>query len=189
MKRAQTLTIFRQSRRASTHVQDEGLRVNGEEVHNITLLGKVIEATDTATNQVYTLDDGTGTVVVKQWVDADDADAASKKDAVTVGKYARVYGHVKQFGSDTSVVAFSVRPVEDHNEVTYHFLEAVYCNSHNASRADAKPAAPGAGDAAGAPAAVGLGNSWLRGANNPHDFMFWKIRRWRTCGVGRECCA
>ena len=151
MKRAQTLTIFRQSRpRTSTHAQDEGLRVNGEEVHNITLLGKVIEATDTATNQVYTLDDGTGTVVVKQWVDADDADAASKKDAVTVGKYARVYGHVKQFGSDPSVVAFSVRPVEDHNEVTYHFLEAVYCNSHNASRADAKPAAPGAGDAAAA---------------------------------------
>jgi hypothetical protein len=33
-------------------------------------------------------------------------------------------------------------------------------------------AAPGAGDAAGAPAAVGLGNSWLRGANNPHDFIF-----------------
>ena len=33
-------------------------------------------------------------------------------------------------------------------------------------------AAGRAGAAAGAPAAVGLGNSWLRGANNPHDFIF-----------------
>ena len=132
----QTLTIF-----PPISLQDDGLRVNGEEVHNITLLGKIIEASDTATNQVYTLDDGTGTVIVKQWVDADDADASSRKDELVVGKYARVYGHVKQFGSDTSVVAFSVRPVQDHNEVTYHFLEAVYCNSHNAQRADAKSAA------------------------------------------------
>mmetsp|Transcript_8402 Transcript_8402/g.37132 ORF Transcript_8402/g.37132 Transcript_8402/m.37132 type:complete len:270 (-) Transcript_8402:1224-2033(-) len=132
---------------------DDGLRVNGEEVHNITLLGKIIKASDTATNQVYTLDDGTGTVVVKQWVDADDADASSRKDELVVGKYARVYGHVKQFGSDTSVVAFSVRPVQDHNEVTYHFLEAVYCNSHNAQRADAKPAA-GTGTAYAAPSSA-----------------------------------
>ena len=61
----QTLTIF-------PHLaQERGLGVNGEEVRNITLLGKIIKASDTATNQVYTLDDGTGTVVVKQWVDAD----------------------------------------------------------------------------------------------------------------------
>ena len=33
-----------------------------------------------------------------------------------------------------------------------------------------------AGGAAGAPAAVGLGDSWQRGANSPHDFIFWRIR-------------
>jgi len=32
----------------------------------------------------------------------------------------------------------------------------------------------GAAAGAGAPAAVELGNSWLRGADNPH-FIFWRI--------------
>ena len=38
-----------------------------------------------------------------------------------------------------------------------------------------RPAGPGAGVAAGAPAANGLGDSWQRGANNLHDFIFWRI--------------
>ena len=29
----------------------------------------------------------------------------------------------------------------------------------------------------GAPAAVGLGDSCQRGADNPHDFIFWRIRK------------
>ena len=37
-------------------------------------------------------------------------------------------------------------------------------------------AAGGAGGAAGGPAAVGLGDSWKRGPDNPHDLMFWRIR-------------
>ena len=32
-------------------------RVNGEEVHNLTLLGKIVSANDSSTSQVYTIDD------------------------------------------------------------------------------------------------------------------------------------
>ena len=32
------------------------------------------------------------------------------------------------------------------------------------------------GGAGSAPAAVGLGNSWQRGTDNPYDLMFWRIR-------------
>ena len=124
--------------------------MNGEEVHNLTLLGKVVKENVSATTQEYVIDDGTGSVQVKRWVDAEDESA---KSAAAVGQYVRVYGHVRVFQGVRSVIAFNLRPVTDFNEVTYHFLEAVYCNSHNAQRADAKPAA-GAGTAYAAPSSA-----------------------------------
>lgn len=104
--------------------------MNGEEVHNLTLLGKVVKANVSATTQEYVVDDGTGAVNVKRWVDAEDEAA---KGAVAVGQYVRVYGHVRVFQGVRSVIAFNLRPVTDFNEVTYHFLEVVYCNAHNLS--------------------------------------------------------
>jgi replication factor A2 len=56
--------------------------------------------------------------------------------------------------------------VTDFNEITYHFLEVVYCNAHNGARAAAAPAAaaaPGPADTAyaapGAAAAPAAGGS------------------------------
>ena len=112
-------------------------RVNGEEVHNLTLLGKIVEANESSTSQQYTIDDGTGTVVVKKWVDADDAEGA--KQTLAAGQYVRVYGHLRVFQGARNVIAFNMRPVTDFNEITYHFLEVVYCNSHNGARAAAAP--------------------------------------------------
>ena len=135
-------------------------RVNGEEVHNLTLLGKIVEANESSTSQQYTIDDGTGTVVVKKWVDADDAEGA--KQTLAAGQYVRVYGHLRVFQGARNVIAFNMRPVTDFNEITYHFLEVVYCNSHNGARAAAAPkveagAAEGTAYAAPAAAAAAAG--------------------------------
>ena len=106
--------------------------MNGEEVHNLTLLGKVVKANVSATTQEYVVDDGTGAVNVKRWVDAEDESA---KGAVAVGQYVRVYGHVRVFQGVRSVIAFNLRPVTDFNEVTYHFLEVVYWRAQRRARA------------------------------------------------------
>lgn len=142
--------------------------MNGEEVHNLTLLGKIVEASDAATSQQYVVDDGTGAVTVKKWVDADDAEGA--KQVMAVGQYVRVYGHVRVFQGQRNVIAFSMRPVTDFNEITYHFLDVIYANSHNVARAAAAPApaevkadgsayaAPAAAAAAGAAAGAASDN-------------------------------
>lgn len=129
-------------------------RVNGEEVHNLTLLGKIVSSNVSSTSQVYTIDDGTGSVEVKMWVDSDDgADGqATTRPEHKVGSYVRVYGHLRLFQGQRGVIAFNMRPVTDFNEITYHFLEVVYCNSHNGARAAAAAANPAA---AGIPAADG----------------------------------
>jgi hypothetical protein len=54
-----------------------------------------------------------------------------------VGSYVRVYGNLRSFQGKTNVVAFSVRPVTDFNEVTYHSLEV----SHHAPATTKKKAA------------------------------------------------
>jgi replication factor A2 len=106
-------------------------------VHNLTLLGKIVGVKVEATKQEYTIDDGTGVVNVKLWLDAEDASVAG--GSVEVGQYVRVYGHIRVFQGTRSVIAFNLRPVTDFNEITYHFLEVVYCNSHNGVRAAAAP--------------------------------------------------
>jgi replication factor A2 len=131
--------------------QDDAFKVNGEEVHNLTLLGKVIKENLSATTQEYVIDDGTGQVNVKRWVDADETSETAGQEAPRLGQYVRVYGHIRVFQGQRSVIAFNLRPVTDFNEITYHFLEVVYCNAHNGARAAAAPAAAaGVGAAAAA---------------------------------------
>ena len=159
-------------RELDPYLRDDVFRVNGEEVHNLTLLGKIVATDISSTSQMYTIDDGTGTVEVKMWVDTDDAAdgaATNNRSDLKVGAYARVYGHLRAFQGVRNVIAFNMRPVTDFNEITYHFLEVVYCNSHNGVRAAAAAAAPGAGGAGAgagvdgnayaAPAAATMGNA------------------------------
>lgn len=62
------------------------------------------------------------------WIDTDSAnddnDIAAQK-GLTENAYARVFGKLKTFGK-RHVVAHSIKPVTDMNEVNYHLLEATY---------------------------------------------------------------
>jgi replication factor A2 len=42
-----------------------------------------------------------------------------------VDTYVRVNGRLNSFSNRISVVAHSMRPVEDFNEISFHFLEAI----------------------------------------------------------------
>jgi replication factor A2 len=77
------------------------------------------------TNTTYKLDDGTGSIEVKQWVDSDAVDQPNPEKAKLVeGAYCRAWGKLKSFHDRKTVGAQIIRPVEDMNEVSYHLLEA-----------------------------------------------------------------
>jgi replication factor A2 len=62
----------------------------------------------------------------------EDADGqAANRAEWKLGSYVRVYGHLRAFQGQRGVIAFNMRPVTDFNEITYHFLEVIYCNAHN----------------------------------------------------------
>lgn len=40
--------------------------------------------------------------------------------------YVRIYGRLNNFNNRINCVAFSIRPVTDFNEISYHFLDAIH---------------------------------------------------------------
>ncbi|KAM6909962.1 replication protein A 32 kDa subunit [Xenentodon cancila] len=103
---------------------DEAFRVGDVEVTQITIVG-IIRSTDKSmTNIQYKVDDMTGAPMdVKQWVDTEDPSVDST--VLPPGTYVKVSGNLRSFQNHRSIVAFSVRPLEDMNEITSHMLEVV----------------------------------------------------------------
>ncbi|XP_033837341.2 replication protein A 32 kDa subunit [Periophthalmus magnuspinnatus] len=106
---------------------DESFKVGDVEVAQVTIVG-IIRSTDKSmTNIQYKVDDMTGAPMdVKQWVDTEDPGVDST--VLPPGTYVKVSGNLRSFQNHRSVVAFSVRPLEDMNEITSHMLEVVHAH-------------------------------------------------------------
>lgn len=88
-------------------------------------MGQIRNISAQTTNTTYRLDDGTGSIEVKQWVDSEAVEPAnSTKAKLTEGTYCRAWGKLKSFGDRRSMGAQIIRPIEDLNEISYHLLEA-----------------------------------------------------------------
>jgi replication factor A2 len=99
--------------------------------HQLTFVGQIRNISAQTTNTTYRIDDGTGSIEVKQWVDSDAVDQTNPTRAKLVeGTYCRAWGKLKSFNDRRSVGAQIIRPVEDMNEVSYHLLEATAVHLH-----------------------------------------------------------
>ncbi|KAI9732371.1 MAG: replication factor A protein 2 [Cirrosporium novae-zelandiae] len=110
---------------------DADFRIDGQEITQITFVGQIRNISTQTTNITYRLDDGTGTIDVKQWIDPDTGgpqapDPNSGKPALVENAYARVWGRMKAFNNKRHVGAHVIRPLDNYNEIPYHLLEAAY---------------------------------------------------------------
>jgi replication factor A2 len=129
----------------TANTPDDQYRVDGVDLDNITLVGKIASVQEQSTNLTLMLDDGTGRVELKYWIDNDEAELlAQRKAEWKEGVYVRVHGHLRAFGGEKSIVAFNIRPVTDFNEVTYHGLQVVFQHLH-ITKGNAISPAEGAG--------------------------------------------
>lgn len=100
----------------------------------MTFVGQIRNISTQTTNITYKLDDGTGTIEVKQWIDTDAGSGAMDTSTVTdlsapklvENEWARVWGRLKAFNNKRHVGAHVIRPIADKMEITYHLLEATY---------------------------------------------------------------
>ncbi|KAL8848176.1 MAG: hypothetical protein Q9221_006784 [Calogaya cf. arnoldii] len=108
---------------------DALFKIDDVEVEQITFVGQIRNISTQTTNITYKLDDGTGTVEVKQWIDSDSAmDLGGSKNSsgLVEDGWARVWGKLKAFNNRRHVGAHVIRPVADKMEITHHLLETTY---------------------------------------------------------------
>ena len=125
----------------------EEIVIDGAPVGNVSLVGKVTSFVSNATFMSMELDDGTGKVLVKQFKqDSVDYDLGNDlKDGI----YVRVFGTMSQYSGDWHVNAFAIRPLVDHNELTYHLSQIMFQHAH-LTKGDAGAVAAPAANQAGA---------------------------------------
>lgn len=107
------------------------IKIDGQTVTQVTFVGQVRNINPQTTNVTYKIDDGTGTVEVKKWIDADKRDdevmdGGANGAGIELDRDVRVWGRLRTYNGKTHVVANFLRAVEDFNEVNYHLLESTY---------------------------------------------------------------
>ncbi|EXJ84200.1 replication factor A2 [Capronia epimyces CBS 606.96] len=107
---------------------DADFRADGEPFVQVTFVGQIRSISTQPTNITYKVDDGTGIVEVKQWIDGDanpdKMDVEPNKPRLVEDGYCRVWGRLKAFNNKRHIGAHIIRPITDYNEIFYHLLEA-----------------------------------------------------------------
>lgn len=101
-------------------------KIDDNRISQLTFIGQIRNLATQTTNITYKLDDGTGSIEVKQWndADADTMQTNSTKQKLVEGAYCRAWGKLKSFHDRRHVNATIIRPVDDMNEISYHMLES-----------------------------------------------------------------
>jgi replication factor A2 len=99
--------------------------LNNQPLAQICLIGQIVDSQPTQTHHNYKVDDSTGTIDVRSWVDQEAPHRAQQ--AWNAGDYVRVIGNLRSFGEKRYVVSTAqLLPIVDFNEITHHFLEIIH---------------------------------------------------------------
>ncbi|KAI7969157.1 hypothetical protein EIK77_006062 [Talaromyces pinophilus] len=152
-------------------------QIDGADIGSVFCIGQVRNISTQSTNITYKLDDGTGEIEAKQWVDSttarieDDMDVDgqgvkhSTRKKVELNGFVKVFGKLKVFGNKRFLGAHNVRPVSDLNEIHVHFLEATATHlffKHGPP--------PKAGDSNGATSGSAFGGNTAGGMKGGDDY-------------------
>lgn len=94
-------------------------------------MGQIRGISTQPTNITYKVDDGTGIIEAKWWIDREaanadtmDVESNDNKSKLVEDGYCRVWGRLTAFNNKRHIGAHIIRPITDYNEINYHLLEA-----------------------------------------------------------------
>lgn len=134
---------IRQLRDAAISSDGQQGIIDGRPIGRVSIVAKIIQIDKQETKADYRVEDGTGSIGLKQWMNnsamefgyehnMDDHGSGEKPktgaDSVTEGDYAYFYCRCSPFNNRVAYVVDSMRPVTDHNEVAYHNVAALYAH-------------------------------------------------------------
>ncbi|KAF4391167.1 hypothetical protein G4B88_016477 [Cannabis sativa] len=114
--------------------------IDGVDVNNVKLVGIVSSKVGRITDVTFVLDDGTGRIDCNKWFH--EAVDTSEMEGISDGMYVCVHGRLKSFQGKRTLNVFSIRPIEDYDEVAYHFIECIYVHFYNKKKVQAQGSAP-----------------------------------------------
>lgn len=166
---------------------EDSLKVEGQEVGMVTVVGKVLSVEHAETKSTYVLEDDSGSVEAVHWVEET---SAAKNDGVSEGTHARIVGSVRSQSDKKYVMIFRISPVECPEEVDAHKLEILHAKLKIKQLAEKENAAIGAN-------AGGLSNSMMTSSsssgvsnsfgNAKHDAVYKMVAGCdRDEGIGRD---
>uniref|UniRef100_A0A3N7GAQ2 OB domain-containing protein n=1 Tax=Populus trichocarpa TaxID=3694 RepID=A0A3N7GAQ2_POPTR len=121
------LTVKQISNLASNN--ESNFIIDGAEVNNVTIVGRVSHKEDKASEYTFLVDDGTGQIECTKWVQ--ESLDTEQMGEILVGMYVRVHGHLRGLQGRRFLNVFSIRPVTDFNEIPGHFIECIYVHFYN----------------------------------------------------------
>lgn len=121
------ITVKQISEASQTGDEKSNFVINGVDVTNVTLVGLLFDKRARSNDVRFFLDDGTGRVECVRWV-TENFDT-KQMDEIEEGAYVRLNGHLQSFQGKKQLSAFSVRPITNFDEVTFHYIECIHFNA------------------------------------------------------------
>lgn len=119
------LTVKQISQASLSSSDDKSsFNIDGVDVTNVKLVGMIFDKTEKVTDVSFTLDDGTGRIGCKRWLN--EAFDRKQMEVIEEGIYVRLVGHLRNTRGYTEIVVFNMRPVSNFNEVTLHHVECIH---------------------------------------------------------------
>ncbi|CAH2069179.1 unnamed protein product, partial [Thlaspi arvense] len=107
---------------------ESNFSIDGVDINTVAIVGRVARMENIITQVDFVVDDGTGCIEYNCWCYERQE---TEVEAVRLGMYVRLHGHLKNFQGKRSVNVFSVRPVTDFNEIVHHFTECISVHMYN----------------------------------------------------------
>jgi replication factor A2 len=109
---------------------------DGRPLHQVRLVAAIRKQDDMSTNVLYEVEDGTGLIEVKKWVDDNVCSALHElqQECKQEHIFVKIVGQVKDYNGKKMILADSIRRLKTGNEVAHHFLEVVYSAQKNINK-------------------------------------------------------
>jgi len=124
------------------HVKPNALVLeDGRPLHKVRLVAAVRNFAEMSTTVTYQVEDGTGVIEVRQWIDNTCSYLTElRRSTMKENIYVKIYGYPKLYEGRREIRAESIRPIKTGNEISHHFLEVIHTGETYIRRTnDGKP--------------------------------------------------
>lgn len=127
VKTTLTPVTIKQINDATQPIPDGDFKVGNVELNTVSFMGVIRKVDAQASAIILTIEDGTGSIEVRKWIDDNTTSSAQEAEKYenSLNSYVYVGGALKEFNSKKNIQNAYIYPITDHNEVLYHNLSAI----------------------------------------------------------------